>query len=166
MSMIDVSAFSAGTWDAQLGEFVNGDHQRLQEALNEYDQGRYSLLYIPARDRVTQQDRRTPWAIKERNSRSGEEYIIRYMTEEDMRQPAKILAWVAAGDLLRNRPQDVLARIELEEAAERELKRLGDRDAEAMKLDMAAFLARGGREKKERVQLGRNHYFDRKSDGH
>lgn len=153
------SAFSSTTWNPEVGEFINDDHARLQELLSKYDRGRYTLLYIPGRKRQEMDDRVRPWAIKERNSQTGEEYIVRYMSDEDMADPAGVMAWILEGDMLRVRPIDALAKIEAREKAERLLMLARRRDEMEDKKQYAAFLVSGGKDHKSRVQTGRGRYF-------
>lgn len=129
---------SAGTWSSEFGEFISDDHQRMAEVLQDLNPN-LSLAFIPQRDRQAGDTK--PFAIVE--ARPGfEPQIIRYLSIQEMDNPSQILAWCAAGDLVRNRPQDVLARIEREEnmAELMELKRREDELEDI--LDMGAFVGR------------------------
>lgn len=129
---------SAGTWSSEFGQFISDDHQRFAEVLQDVNPNLF-LSFIPQKDR-TESDTK-PFAIVEH--REGfEPHIIRYLSVLDMEKPAEILAWCAAGDLVRNRPQDVLARIEREETMQ-ELLDLKKREDELEDiLDMGAFVGR------------------------
>ncbi|HWV44430.1 MAG TPA: hypothetical protein VN039_00140 [Nitrospira sp.] len=129
---------SAGTWNSEYGEFISDDHQRFAEVLKDVNPN-LELAFIPRKDRDESDTK--PFAIVEH--RPGfEPQIIRYLSVLEMERPSEILAWCAAGDLVRNRPQDVLARIEREETMQEllDLKRKEDELEDI--LDMGAFVGR------------------------
>lgn len=131
---------SAGTWSSEFGQFISDDHQRMAEVLQDLNPN-LSLAFIPQRDRKEGDTK--PFAIVE--TRPGlEPHIIRYLSVLEMEKPAEILAWCAAGDLVRNRPQDVLARIEREETMEELLKLKRREDELEDIIDMGAFVGSGG----------------------
>lgn len=138
-------------WNAQLGEFINEDHSRMQRMLDEYTPGRYTLLYIPKAERTTSFESTRPWAIAERQQGAWE--VIRYLTEADMTDPAAVLAWLYNGDLARHSPNDVFDRIELEEKLRQDLISRKHAEQAAERRDYAAFLVSGGREKKHSLRL-------------
>lgn len=157
MTTAALSAFSGQVWDSSLGEFISEDHQRMAEILADYNPN-LSLVYIPLADRTLGD--RYPFAIIER--RQGfEPQVIRYLTEMHMRQPQEILAWVFEGDILRQRPQDVLAKIEARELAAQLMQAKRDLDEALDRQDKVAFLSTGGREKKHTVQLSKGRTFQR-----
>lgn len=129
---------SAGTWNSEFKEFISDDHQRMAEVLEDLNPN-LRLVFIPAKDRDASDTK--PFAIAE--YRPGQEpQIIRYLSMLEMQNPTEILAWCAAGDLVRNRPQDVLARIEREETM-KELLELKKREDELEDiLEMGAFVGR------------------------
>jgi hypothetical protein len=145
---------NALVWNASLGEFVNEDHSRMQLMLDEYTPGRYTLLYIPQAKRETEFEQSRPWAIAERQHGAWE--IIRYLSETDMRDPAAVLAWLYNGDLARHRPEDVFARMELEEKLRRELVSRKHADQAEERKAYAAFLVGGGKDKKNSLRLSGN----------
>ena len=136
---------SAAVWNSDLGEFISDDHQHFAEILHDL-KPTYSLVYIPKNERVTADDRSKPWAILE--DRPGKPpYIVRYLTEVEMNRPQEVLSWLLEGDLDRNRPVDVLARIEARENAER-LMAMKRREAELEDIiSFGSFVASGGRDK-------------------
>jgi len=152
-----LSAFSAGSWNSDLGEFVSDDHQRLAEIIHDYNPA-MSLLYIPQRDRAGEVS--FPFAIKEEQL-GAEPVIIRYLTADQMRRPNEILAWLFEGDLRKHRPQDVLARLEAEDLADKllSLKKLEDETAD--REDKVAFAVSGGRDRKHTVRLGSGRKVER-----
>lgn len=150
---------SPQVWSSELGEFISEDHRRLAEVLHDYYPGRYSLSYLPARDRTTIEEHNAPFMIAERQG--GAWQPVRYLSEDEMKKPAHVLAWIFEGDLTKHKPGDVLARIEAREAAQRlmELKRREDELADMR--EKAAFLVSGGREKKHTVRLGGGRTLER-----
>jgi hypothetical protein len=157
--MLSSFAQSANVWNSDLGEFISDDHRRLAEVLQDYQPGRYSLVFIPIKDRVTQQDREKPFAILEANQ--GGSQIVRYLSEAEMRDTAGVLSWVYAGDLTKHRPNDVLAQIEAREKAEQLLNLKAQMDDIELRQDMTAFMVSGGREKKHTVNLGGGRKLER-----
>lgn len=146
MSISTISA--AGTWDSSSGMFVNDDHRRLAEVLHDYNPY-FSLVWIPPKDRTAEDVR--PYAIVD-SSPNVEPYIMRTLTEEEMKNPSAILAWVFEGDLNRNRPDDVLAKIEAEEIARKLMQTKREEDIVAAQEDLTAFMVSGGREKKHYIR--------------
>lgn len=140
---------SPQVYNAELGEFVSDDHQRFAEVLKDL-KPTYNLVYIPQKDRTTPEDHDKPWAILDTPD-NQREYIVRTMSEAEMKEPHKILAWLFDGDLVRHGAENVLRRIENEEKAKQlmEFKRRED-ELEDM-IDYADFLFTGGREKKHTV---------------
>lgn len=157
---VTTSVFSSTVWNSDLGEFINEDHVRMHEMLEAYHPGRYSLVYIPKAQRLSAQDVARPWAILERQA-SGAMEPIRYLSEQDMTDPPAVLAWVFNGDLIKHRPGDVWARIENEEDIRRAMDAQRERDRRAAEQEYAAFLAKGGRDKKHTVRLGQGRKLER-----
>lgn len=147
--MITSLGQSAQVYNSDLGEFVRDDHVRFAEILQDLKPS-YSLVYIPQKDRKTPEDQQKPWAILDSPDNTAP-YIVRYMSEEEMKEPHKILAWLFDGDIVRHGAQNVLARIEAEEKAKQllEFKRRED-ELEDM-IELGEFMFTGGREKKHTV---------------
>ena len=139
---------NAGTWDSESGEFVNEDHRRLAEILHDYNPY-FALAWIPPKDRNA--DDTKPFAIVD-NSPNVEQYIMRTLSEQEMKNPTAILQWVFEGDLNRNRPGDVLARMEAEELARKLMDTKRQEDVVAAQEDLMAFMVSGGREKKHYIR--------------
>lgn len=140
-----------------------GPARHLAQILEQYDPGRYELQYVPEGDRqdASLTEIVHPFRLIERTPEKGEA-VVRWITAAEIRNPAKILEWVFEGDFRKHRPSEVYDRIKYGQKADRMVE-LAKKQAEAEeRQDLAAFLVRGGRERKNRVQLGRNHYFDRK----
>lgn len=146
---MSISALSSsGTWDSTSGAFINDDHRRLAEILHDYNPY-FSLVWIPPSDRTVEDVK--PYAIVD-NSPNVESYIMRTLSEEEMKNPTAILQWVFEGDLNRNRPGDVLAKIEAEELARKLMDTKREEDFIAAQEDLMAFMVSGGREKKHYVK--------------
>lgn len=152
-------AASGQVWNSERNEFISEDHARLAQILADYHPGRYSLAYIPMVDRLTPEDHAKPFAILEHNQ--GGSQPVRFLNEAEMRDPAGVLAWVFAGDLAKHRPSDVLAQIEARETAEKLFALKQEEDDLELRIDHAAFLISGGREKKHTLNLGRGKKLDR-----
>jgi hypothetical protein len=141
---------SAQVYNSDLGEFVREDHIRLAQILKDL-KPTYSLVYIPEKDRTDEEEKKKPWAIIDQPD-NLQEYVVRFLSEEEMKEPHKIIAWLFDGDVVRHGADNVLRRIESEETAKQllELKRKED-ELEDM-IDYADFLFTGGREKKHTIQ--------------
>ena len=133
-------------YNSDLGEFVRDDHMRFAEILQDL-KPTYSLVYIPVKDRKTPEEHQKPWAILDKPDNLPE-YIVRYMSEEEMKEQHKILAWLFDGDIVRHGADNVLRRIEAEEQAKQllELKRREDELED--RIEIAEFFVSGGRDKK------------------
>lgn len=145
--MVHLFAAEGGTYDPDLGEFVSDVHVHLAAIIHDY-KPTFSLVYIPKKD---QSGFEKPWAIVERDPRFGE-HIIRYLSVEEMKNPAAVLAWLFEGDQDKQGTNTVLQRIENQARAQQllELKRREDEiDDEIEHLD---FYLSGGRQKLHTIQ--------------
>lgn len=115
----------------------------------------FDVLYNPEGRRVG--DRICNFAILE-SPPGVEPYIIRYLTEQDIDDPVSIRDWVAGGDLRRHRPQDVLARIEMEEQIKIQEKRRIAAERQQEQADFAATVVRGGSNKLHTFKHGGRRY--------
>jgi len=136
---------SAGVYNADLGEFVREDHMRFAEILKDL-KPTYSLVYVPQKDRTTPEEKQKPWAIIEQPD-DMHEYVVRFLSEEEMKEPHKILAWLFDGDITRHGADNVLKRIEAEENAKKLLELKRQEDEIEDRLEFGAFMATGGRDK-------------------
>lgn len=141
---------SAQVFNSDLGEFVREDHVHFAQILKDL-KPTYNLVYIPVKDRTTPEEKQKPWAILDRPDNMPE-YVVRYMSEEDMKQPHKIIAWLFDGDVVRHGADNILKRIEAEENAKKlmELKRQEDELED--RIEFGAFIMSGGRDKLHTVR--------------
>lgn len=138
---------SVGTWDSDSGAFLSDKHQRMAEVLNDYN-SYYSLVWVPPKDRSATDTK--PYAIVD-SSPGTAPYVIRFLSETEMVDPAGVLAWIFDGDLSKNRPIDVLRRIENRENAEALLDLRRKEEEEQDRLELGAFFFSGGRDKKHQI---------------
>lgn len=138
------STVDAPIYSHEFGGFLSSKAARLQEILQDYNPY-ISLVFIPPKDRSA--DDVHPFALLD-SSPWREPYIIRHITEAEVEDPAKILAWLFEGDLSKHSVVSVMAKQRLAEEAAKlvDLKRQEDDRLERMEL--AAALATGGRDKK------------------
>ena len=133
-------------FNSDLGEFVREDHAHFAQILKDF-KDTYSLVYIPVKDRTTPEEQQKPWAIIDKPD-NLQEHVVRFMSEEEMKEPHKILAWLFEGDVVRHGADNILKRIEAEEKA-KQLMDLKKREEEIEdRIEFGAFLATGGRNKK------------------
>lgn len=135
---------SSVVWNSELGEFIDDRHIHLARILKDY-KDTYELVYIPKKDRDATDTK--PWAILEHHPKTGS-HVVRYLSEVEMNDPAGVLEWIFNADLDRNRPQDVLQRIQNREAAEQLMEFKRQEEELEDKLDLVASIASGGRDKK------------------
>lgn len=109
---------TAGTWDSASGAFISESHAHLAQVLNDYNPN-FSLVWVPPKDRDATDVK--PFAILD-SSPGRPPYIIRYLSDAEMSNPAEVLAWVFEGDLSKHRAVDVFQKIEARERAEQILK--------------------------------------------
>jgi hypothetical protein len=137
------------TYDSDLGEFVSDSHVHLAAVIHDFNPD-MSLVYIPKKDQTGFEK---PWAIVERSLHFGE-HIIRYLDNEEMKNPAAVLAWLFEGSQRHNDTRDILARIEREATAQKllDLKRQ-EEELEDM-ADHMQFYLTGGRDKLHTIRHG------------
>lgn len=129
------------TYDSRVGEFVSDDHVRLARVIHDY-KPTLSLVYIPREHRDATDTK--PWAIEENDPRFGK-HIIRYLSDDEMKRPNEVLAWVFAGDQDKHDRREIIRRFDLEEAAARALSMQRELDEREDLMDQMTFLASGGR---------------------
>lgn len=146
-------AQSAGVWDSASGAFISADHQRLAEVLNDYNR-HFSLAWIPPKDRDATDTR--PFAIID-SSPGRPPYAMRHLSEDEMKRPNEILAWIFEGDLSKHRPVDVFEKMELRNKAAELLALSSQSDLLAEEEDKWEFIARTPLNK---FKIGTTQYSD------
>lgn len=106
-----------------MGCFVSDAHVHLAAVLRDYNP-HFSLVFIPPKDRDETDTK--PWAILD-SSPAGAPYVMRYLSDDEMKDTNAILAWIFEGDLSKHRPADVFDKIKAREAAD-ELLKLKERE--------------------------------------
>jgi hypothetical protein len=136
---------SPNVYNPDLKEFVREDHMHFAQILKDL-KPTYNLVYIPVKDRTTPEEKLKPWAILDKPDNLPE-HVVRYLSEEEMKEPHKVLAWLFDGDIVRHGAENVLKRIEAEEKAKELLKLKRQEDELEDRIEMIEFLASGGRNK-------------------
>lgn len=129
--------------------------RRFAEIVHAYDP-RIELQYIPELDQTGLEK---PFRLVKHTEQFGVE-ILRYLTHAEMEQPQEILVWLWEGDFAKHRPGEVFDRIEKREQAQRMLKLKAEEEAAQERQDKLAWAFRGGRDRKNRLQLGRGRYMN------
>lgn len=132
-------------YNSDLKEFVREDHIHFAQILKDL-KPTYSLVYVPVKDRTTPEEKQKPWAIVD-NPDNLPEYVVRYLSEEDMKQPHKIIAWLFDGDVVRHGAENILKRIESEESAKKLMDFKRQEDELEDRIEYGSFLMSGGRNK-------------------
>jgi hypothetical protein len=141
---------SPSVYNSELGEFVSDDHVRLAQVLKDL-KPTYSLVYIPVKNRTTPEEKLKPWAIMDKPDNLPE-YAVRFLSDEDMKTPHKIIAWLFDGDVVRHGADNVLKRIEAEENAKKLMQLKRQEDELEDRIEYGAFLISGGRNKLHTVK--------------
>ena len=100
---------------AEDGHFINEDHARLSEVINDYDPN-MRLAWIPPEHRTVYDLH--PYAIIQTHPTNGKESFVFYISELEMKRPDLVLARLFRGDTQKN---DVLANLEADDRAARVL---------------------------------------------
>jgi hypothetical protein len=139
---------SPQTYSSALGEFVSQDHVHIARVLHDYNRF-LELVYIPKEKRDATDVK--PFAIRD-TSPGKPPHIVRFLSEQEMKNPQDILQWVFEGDLNKHRPGDVMNRIMAEEAARNTIEELRKAEEAMDRQDKLAFLVSGGRDRKSYVR--------------
>lgn len=137
------TSVDAPFYDETYG-FLPAKASRLQEILHDYNPY-ISLVFIPPNER-TDEDR-FPFALLD-TSPAHSPYIIRHISEREMEEPESVLAWLFEGDLSKHSVVDVMKKQELKQQAANLLEYKRQEDERQERIDLAAALAVGGRDKK------------------
>ena len=148
---------NAGTYDPTFGEFISDNHIRLAAVLHDY-KPTLSLVFIPKKDRADGDSK--PYAILERDPRFGE-HIIRYLSEDEMRRPEEILAWVFAGDQDKQSTSTILDRLDKEATAKQLLDLKQQQDDIEDASDHMSFYLSGGRQKLNYIRYNKHEKVNR-----
>lgn len=134
---------AAGVWDSDSGAFISAKMQRMAEILNDYNSN-FSLVWVPPKNRDATDTK--PYAILD-STPGIPPYIMRYLSEVEMNDPAAVLAWIFDGDTSKHGRNDILMKIQNRENAEQLLNLKAEDDAAQDRQDHIAFYAGGGRNK-------------------
>lgn len=143
---METTAQGAKVWSSELNEFISQEHIILAGMLSDYSNGRFSLAYLPQRDRGAFGVEK-PFQIQERRN-DGQLVAIRDLTYAEMANPGEVLAWIAKGDIARRGVNAVFAEMELERLANEAFKERQLEEERADAREMMVTLARGGRDGK------------------
>lgn len=135
----------ARIYSSETNDFVSQSHMQFAQILNEYDDT-LTLEYVPSMERDETDVK--PFRIRQTPRNGQPPYIVRYLTEAEMQNPAEILAWIWEGDLKKHRPVSILERMEAREKFEQVLQMKAAEDEKEAAIDLMYNLARGGRDRK------------------
>lgn len=139
-----------GIYDPEMGEFISDVHVHLAAIIHDYKPTLW-LVHIPKK---AQTGFEKPWAIIERDPRF-DEHVIRYLSDEEMRNPRAILAWLFAGDQDKQGAQAILERLEKEALAQQLLDNKAKQEQLADELDHIEFYTSGGRNHLHTIQYAK-----------
>jgi hypothetical protein len=112
------NSLSAPTWNSELGAFISDEHVHLAGVLHDYNHY-FELQFIPPKDRDATDAK--PWRIVD-NTPGTKSYVMRWLSDEEMKNTNAILAWIFEGDLSKHRIADVFDKIQARERADELLK--------------------------------------------
>lgn len=138
------TAVDAPFYSSEFGTFLPGKAARLQEILQDYNPY-ISLVFIPPSARSVEDTH--PYALQD-SSPWRAPYIIKRLTEQEVEDPARILAWLFEGDLSKHSEVSVLARQKIAEEAAKLVDLKRQEDVRAERQELSAALLVGGRDKK------------------
>lgn len=94
----------------ESGHWVNENFARLAEIIVDYDET-INLAWIPPENRTAFDQK--PYAVIHNNPANGKQYVLFYLTEDEMLRPDQVLSRIFNGDMKNDK--DPLARLEAEE---------------------------------------------------
>lgn len=128
-------AHSGVAWDSSLGCFVSDAHVHLASVLQDYN-SYFSLEFVPPKDREATDTK--PWRIVD-NTPGAKRYVMRWLSDEDMKRPSEVLEWIFNGDQSKHSTATIAQRIQSREAAEKLLDIRQQEEDAADRQDLLAF---------------------------
>lgn len=137
-------------YNTEQQAFISSKHQHMAEILHDYNPY-YTLSWIPPTARSAEDTK--PFAIVD-SSPWREPYVMRYLSEKEMENPEKVLAWIFEGDLSKHSPGDVLRKMELQDLTRKLMDNKKEEEEALDRQEKLAFLASGGRDRKHYIRDG------------
>ena len=134
----------APLYSSEHREFLPSKAARLAEILHDYNPY-LELLFIPSSKRDDTDTH--PFAIRD-NSPWRRGYIVKHITEQEMSNPEKVLAWLFEGDLSKHSLNEIMNRELAEKAADELLRMKREQDIAEERRDLSEQIIKGGRYKK------------------
>jgi len=135
----------AKVYDSTVRDFISSKHQQFAEILADYDPT-LSLEFVPTLAR--EEGDTKPFRIKQTPSDGKAPYIVKYLTEYEMNNPAEILLWIWEGDFKKHNPDGIFKRMEARRIADDLLKQKKEDDEKEERVDTLANIVSGGRDHK------------------
>ena len=131
-----------GVYSAEHGQILEAPVMRLAEILKDYNQY-FELQFIPANTAASSDGK--PFRVVD-NTPGSPRYVVRYITEQEMRNPQQVLADIWAGDLRYHSPDAILDDMDLKDRAARLMQLKRDEETAAENEEILAFYLSGGRD--------------------
>lgn len=132
-------------YDSSVKDFLDSNHMRLAQVLADYDDT-LTLEFVPRLDRDEEDTK--PFRIIQTPRDGRAPYVVRYLSEYEMKNPAQVLEWIWEGDFKKHSPDAIFNRMEARRIAAEVLDIRKQEDDRAEQVDLVANLARGGTDKK------------------
>lgn len=143
-----------GIWSSTREEYATEKMERLSKLLQMYSPN-YALIHKPQGVKIDTGLAR--YAIVEH--RPGHQpHVIRWITEPAMEDPQSLVDWVAAGDLNRHNPKELLARFQAEEDLVEATKERERRERYQAEDEITTSIIRGGRNRLHSFRHGGKTY--------
>lgn len=136
-------------------EFISPKHEHFDALLNDYDPI-YTCIFVPAEHRERDLSE-FAYAIVS-TPQNQPPYVVRWLTDEMLNQPEKILAWLWGGDPKRHSPASILERLDAEEKFKRASKMRAEAEVREEVIDLTTAVVRGGRDRKNYFRHGGKTY--------
>lgn len=130
-----------GVYSVEHGQVLDAHVMRFAEVLHDYNEY-FELQFVPANaeDALSK-----PYRVVD-NTPGIARNVVRYMTHQEMHQPAQVLAEIWKGDLRYHSAATILSDMEIEESA-RKLMDLKKQEEKAQEdEDLVAFYLEGGKD--------------------
>lgn len=135
---------AAKIWNSERREFISQQHMDIATIIHDYNPY-FSLVYVPENSRDASDTK--PFAILD-STPGNPPYIMRYLSELEMRDPKEIITWIFMGDQKHHSRASIIQRMEAEEAADRALKLSREQEEIDDQIDLITQVAIGGRDGK------------------
>jgi hypothetical protein len=132
-------------------DFISMKHEQFDGLLHDYNPY-FSCVFVPAEHRERDLSEFCYAIISTIPGRQP--YVVRWLTDEMLNDPAKIMLWIWEGDPDRQNSNDILARLDAEEKFKRLAQMRAEAEVKEEMIDLTVAVVRGGRDRKNYFRHG------------